>query len=258
FSKAVKRQIHKNYNHRCAVCLKREPVVGERGWDCAHIIAAAGQGEEQVDMGVHLGILPPGYSRSAVENGILQCPSCHATYFSSKHKLVFSLAPQVLKYILDYLKETEPVNRKPLHEVFRLLKVAARGKAVDLPNTASVRPFLNLYTLVVLLPEQLIGEEIGTAHTPDLRVFERDRFYLAPAWTPPGSTCVSRIYDVFANPNKRPGSPNRIPLSQTHPEFYHQRYWRLSGEPRAMLMVFLECSRNLISDCDEINHARAI
>lgn len=143
-------------------------------------------------------------------------------------------------------------------QVFRLLKVAARGKAVDLPNTASVRPFLNLYTLVVLLPEQLIGEEIGTAHTPDLRVFERDRFYPAPAWTPPGSTCVSRIYDVFANPNKRPGSPNRIPLSQTHPEFYHQRYWRLSGEPGAMLMVFLECSRNLISDCDEINHARAI
>lgn len=49
---------------------------------------------------------------------LLECPSCHATYFSSKHKLVFSLAPQVLKYILDYLKETEPVNRKPLHEVW--------------------------------------------------------------------------------------------------------------------------------------------
>jgi len=48
FSKAVKRQIHKNYNDRCVVCLEKEPVVGERGWDCSHIIAAAGHGEEQV------------------------------------------------------------------------------------------------------------------------------------------------------------------------------------------------------------------
>lgn len=71
FSKAVKRQIHKNYNHRCAVCLKREPVVGERGWDCAHIIAAAGQGEEQVG-NVETNLRPPGHSRSAVENGILR------------------------------------------------------------------------------------------------------------------------------------------------------------------------------------------
>ena len=48
FSEATKRKIHTNYNNRCAVCLKKEPVVGERGWDCTHVIAAAGLGKARV------------------------------------------------------------------------------------------------------------------------------------------------------------------------------------------------------------------
>jgi len=144
-----------------------------------------------------------------------------------------------------------------------LLKDAARGETVDLPNTDSVLPFLNLYSLVVLLPNQLIRNGIGAAYTPDLWVFKKGRFSRAPERTPPGGTGVSRIYDVLANPNRHPGSdksPNRIPLSPAHRDFPHQRYWRLPvlGEPGAMLMVFLEWTRWLTVDCDEVNHARDI
>jgi hypothetical protein len=82
------------------------------------------------------GILPPGYSRSSVENGILcqftrvhwartcptdgilECPTCHSIYLeSSTHNLAFSPAAQVLEYILNYLERTNPLNQKPLHEV---------------------------------------------------------------------------------------------------------------------------------------------
>ena len=82
------------------------------------------------------GILPPGFDRSSVENGILrtfmrvhwahscpidgilECPTCHSTYLEmSARNLAFSPAAQVLQYILNYLEQTDPVNQKPLDEV---------------------------------------------------------------------------------------------------------------------------------------------
>lgn len=45
FSEATKRQIHKAYNDRCAICLHKPT---KRGRQCAHLFDAAGAGANQV------------------------------------------------------------------------------------------------------------------------------------------------------------------------------------------------------------------
>jgi hypothetical protein len=111
--------------------------------------------------------------------------------------------------------------------VFRLLKDAAQGITVELPNTASVLPFLNLYTLVALSPEQLGGHVINTPYAPDLWVLKDGWSH---AQKPPGAKGVARIYDVSAIPNKHQ-TPSRIPLPPMQ-DFTHQHYWRLPARAR--------------------------
>lgn len=121
--------------------------------------------------------------------------------------------------------------------MFRLLKDAARGNPVELPNTESVLPFLNLYTLVTLSPERLRGRAISTPYAPDLCEL-KDGW--SPTRKPPDAKGVARIYDVSVTPNEHQ-APGRIPLS----DFTHQRYWRLPAEPEVVLAVFLICVRDL-------------
>jgi len=82
-----------------------------------------------------MGVLLPGYKRSSAENGMIrkfrrvlmmqnkwinpwnpECPTCHLAFFTSEH-IVLSPPPQVLKYIAEYLWQTNIADRKPLHEV---------------------------------------------------------------------------------------------------------------------------------------------
>ena len=80
-----------------------------------------------------MGVISPGYDRSSPENGMVrkyrrvflcrkrgltnsECPTCHLAFFDSAH-IALSPPPQVLGYIVQYLRVTDATNWKPLHEV---------------------------------------------------------------------------------------------------------------------------------------------
>jgi hypothetical protein len=122
------------------------------------------------------------------------------------------------------------------------LKVAARGGAVELPDTASVLPFLDLYTLVTLKPERLDKCVILTPYEPDLWILKDGQFCLSHTT---GAKDVLRIYDTLAIPNR--SNRSQIPLSPAHPDFATQHYWRLHMEPDVMLAMFLERIRLIVT-----------
>src|ERR1700685_1952352 len=146
FSKSTKDKIREKYNDRCAICLQKLPHGGRQ---CAHLFDASPTGAKQVSGGanlrvvdtegtqvevaIYMGVISPGYQRSSPENGMVrklrrvlciqkcgltysECPTCHMAFFTSEH-IALSPPPQVLEYIVDYLRVTDAADRKPLHEV---------------------------------------------------------------------------------------------------------------------------------------------
>lgn len=144
-------------------------------------------------------------------------------------------------------------------QVFRLLNDAVQGVKVDLPNAESILPFLGLYTLVTLLPEEPGGSSIAAHYTPDLFALDGSRFISVSAAILASAPSVARIFDVSVISDELPQTLYSIPLSPKHPEFSQQRYWRVPVKPEVILVMLMErIGRVTESDCEEINHARII
>ncbi|KIM79552.1 hypothetical protein PILCRDRAFT_823471 [Piloderma croceum F 1598] len=188
---------------------------------------------------------------------MVQCPLCHIAYFTPDH-VALSPPPQILQYIVDYLTETPVANRKDLYKVFDLLVDANEGRNVDLPDPTAILPYLGLFTLVVLTPEDLKGHEIATTHLPDLSIFDNRHFTLDPNASPTAPN-VARIFDVMDiirfNPPKKTG---HIPLSSQDPEFRQQRYWRLPTKIGVVLATFIERIGFVNYGSEEISLAQTI
>lgn len=144
-------------------------------------------------------------------------------------------------------------------QVFRLFDDAVQGIDVDLPDIQSILPFLGLFTLVTLSPDELNGSEIPVHHQPDLSMLDGSRFISAPADTLPDAPGAARIFDVLAISDDLPKAYYSIPLSPKHFEFTHQRYWRIPAKPEVVLMMLMDrIMRVPESGCEEIRYARVI
>ena len=60
--------------------------------------------------------------------------------------------------------------------MFQLLRDAATGTQVNLPDPSHILPYLDLYTLVVLNPTPVTGLAIITSHLPPLSIFKNGQF----------------------------------------------------------------------------------
>jgi hypothetical protein len=140
-----------------------------------------------------------------------------------------------------------------------LLREADQDNDVNLPKFNSILPFLGLFTLVILAPNQLNGVKIAAHHLPDLSMLHGDQFMPAPADTLPDAPDVARIFDVLAISDGVDTPTYSIPLLPDHAEFTHQRYWRVPARPEVMLMILMDRIRHVTDPgCEEIKHARII
>ncbi|KAJ7731852.1 hypothetical protein B0H16DRAFT_1893204 [Mycena metata] len=99
----VKADMRRKFNYTCSICLTHPlPLQGSH---CAHLISASRAGAEQISDAISLGLLPSTepYHRNGLENGIIQCPTCHLGYFTPG-RLVLSPPLPVLQWIMDKLQ----------------------------------------------------------------------------------------------------------------------------------------------------------
>ena len=119
--------------------------------------------------------------------------------------------------------------------MFQLLRNAATGASVNLPDPTAVLPYLNLFSLVILNPASVAGLFIPTAYLPGLSSLQNDRF--RPTRTRANSV---RIFDVMATASHATVSHGIIPLSSEQPEFDVQRYWRLPINTEIILAILCD------------------
>ena len=133
------------------------------------------------------------------------------------------------------------------------------GDDVALPDPTNILPYLGLFTIVALRPDDLVGCSITTPHLPGLSHQQDNRFLPAPPGTSPADENVARIFDVLAvaagNP---PISYGAIPLSPEHPQFQQQRYWRLPVKTEAVLAVLIDRTIGGTYESPEIQNAQNI
>jgi hypothetical protein len=140
-----------------------------------------------------------------------------------------------------------------------LLLEASRGTSVDLPDPNAILPYLDLFSLVVLTPDDLKGHILLTPHLPDLSILQNNRFIAAPANMLPTAPNVARIFDVVAVIDARPLRQfGHIPLSPEDPAFRHKRYWRLPTKIGPILAALVDRVRYIVDGCEEIVVARQI
>jgi hypothetical protein len=150
FTSATKAKIRNKYNNRCAICCCKLPKGSS---ECAHLFDRAGTGAKQVSR-VQRSLLVHSTLKCVVcrlrslfmwvlyrqvISGLVQrmawsvsqdafsvvrtrpltsseCPNCHELF--TREHVALSPSPQILSYIVDYLRETDAADRKPLHEVW--------------------------------------------------------------------------------------------------------------------------------------------
>ena len=140
-----------------------------------------------------------------------------------------------------------------------MLNDALHGIDVDLPNTKSIIPFLDLYTLVILSPNDLKGFSLRTHHPPDSFLLDDGRFVSVPANTVPDTMVVVHIFDVMMISEEPSSASYTIPLSPEQAMFSQQRYWRMPAKAEVILMMFMERIVKITKiDCEEIKQARII
>lgn len=115
------------------------------------------------------------------------------------------------------------------------------GNPVALPNLRiTLLPYLGLFPLVILRPDDLLGLRISTQHLPELSILHNHQFEAAPNETSPVGGNVAWIFDVLAvSANSPPMSRGVVPVPPEDLEFEQQRYWRLLVNIGAVLAVLL-------------------
>ena len=140
-----------------------------------------------------------------------------------------------------------------------MLLEASRRTSVDLPDPNTILPYLGLFSLVVLTPDDLKDHILLTSHLPDLSILQNNRFIAAPANILPTAPNVAQIFDVIAVIDTKPLRQfGHIPLSPEDPAFRHKRYWRLPTKIGPILAVLVDRVRYVVDGCEEIAVARQI
>ena len=140
-----------------------------------------------------------------------------------------------------------------------MLLEASRGTSVDLPDPNAILPYLGLFSLVVLTPDDLKDHILLTPHLPDLSILQNNRFIAAPANMLPTAPNVARIFDVIAVIDAKPLRQfGHIPLSPEDPAFRHKRYWRLPTKIGPILAALVDRVRYIVDGCEEIVLAQQI
>ncbi|KAM6501410.1 hypothetical protein JOM56_004424 [Amanita muscaria] len=258
FSKPVTDYICGQYHNRCGICLRRRPT---NSIQAAHLIDSTPAGARLLEMAVNLGLLTADYERDSSMNCMARdevCVDCHISYFAPKLIALSPPAP-VLNYICNYLIDTPTANQIPLNQVFDLLRLAMAGDEVALPDPTPILPYLGLFTIVSLRPDDLLGCTITTTHLPELSHLQDNRFSPAPHGTSPADQNVAQIFDVLdIAAGSPPMSLGDIPLSPEHPQFQRQRYWRLPVTIEVVLAVLIERAGAGINEIPGIKTAKAI
>ena len=121
-----------------------------------------------------------------------------------------------------------------------------------------ILPFLDLYTLLILNPEPLVGAEIPTLISHH---FPSSKGQFRPPTTRLAEAKAVRIFDpIDVVTNDPPVSLGIIPLAPKDEdyEFERQFYWRLPIHTEVVLSVVLSQSFNRALDCLEIDLLRMI
>jgi hypothetical protein len=110
------------------------------------------------------------------------------------------------------------------------------GHNVALPDPRSIFPYLGLFTIVILRPEDVVRHHLLTPHYPTLSILQYNHFESASNGTSPVDQNVARIFDVLAiAADPHPISFGIIPFSDDSPEYTQQRYWRLPVKVEVVL-----------------------
>jgi hypothetical protein len=116
-----------------------------------------------------------------------------------------------------------------------------------IPDPSLILPYIGLYTIVRLNPDELGRIKIPVASFPSLSILSNGQWVSAPPETAPTAPNTARIFD--ARINDPPESLGVIPLYEGHPQDSQTRYWRL---PKATLGGILSAGmlRAVISSSD--------
>jgi hypothetical protein len=165
--------------------------------------------------------------------------------------LIVSHSPpqkQVLYYLLDYVERTPKDIQMPIHQVCahqrqgfnthatiwnQVLAKLVAGTTDSIPDPSLVLPYIGLYSMVHLKPDELEELILVIPVFPHLSILRDNQWVPPPSEATPATQHVARIFDARSLPARGFDiSLSFVPLYAGHPQFRETRYWRL---PKATL-----------------------
>ncbi|TDL20848.1 hypothetical protein BD410DRAFT_899338 [Rickenella mellea] len=236
FSDSVKKGIHSTYNGHCATCLAHLPL---RARQCAHLIASSDEGATVIRVGSDAGFINLDYRRSSPSNGFLLCPTCHIGYFTPPY---ITLAPpiEILAYI-EKLLEQGGSKARIVYQICQDLQLYQDNPLGAPEDVKPLLPFMALYTLVTLKPDEVREDFLSTSYLPPFSTLDKEslRFIDAPPDSDPYGPNIYRIFDSASVTSTSPLSWGRIPLTDHFKEFRQRRLWRIPLRLEAVLAEFI-------------------
>jgi hypothetical protein len=207
-----------------------------------------------------LEIIPRDYRMQSLENGInckqmigcysytsineypLVCGKCHQLFI---HDYITLCPPkEVLEYLVKYVKETPAEEQMPLYQVHtrpsscykltlgweQVFRELATHNLQGLPDPSAILPYIGLYTIVYLKPEELRDVTISTSFFPPVYILSNGLWQMAPNQTVLTGPTVAHIFDpLTVNTSRQHPSPGLIPLHSDQAQFARKQYWRLQN-----------------------------
>lgn len=140
-----------------------------------------------------------------------------------------------------------------------MLVAARQGTPQEIPDPSSVLPYIGLYTMVHLKPDELVDVEMPTVRFPNLSILSNGQWIPASANTSPSAPNAALIFDATAvATTPGPGRPANIPLSANQPDYFHKRYWRLPSSAFGGILsaIMLRVVNSPSNAYDELRLAR--
>ncbi|KAF8239519.1 hypothetical protein L208DRAFT_1385974 [Tricholoma matsutake] len=196
----------------------------------------------KIEFGLKKGLIPDSfaktYNRSSERNRVLCCFMCQISIRTSQ--VALSPSPQVLRYLLEYLRTTPRDKRKPPYKILQQLDRLSRGRNEDTDfelkcDSSEVIPYLHMFTLV---PMRSLPDTSLTSHYPFPSLLTGNHFSLVEQEesTPQRTTfSLQTKLEVIAQ-----APPNAVfifdatmppVISKTHMS-YNLMYTRVDSTPR--------------------------
>ncbi|KAJ7836056.1 hypothetical protein B0H14DRAFT_3705618 [Mycena olivaceomarginata] len=254
FPNHVKADMRRRFNYTCSICLTY-PLPRE-GSHCAHLISASQAGAAQILDAVSLGLLASTepYLRNGLENGIIQCPTCHLGYFTPG-RLVLSPPLPVLEWIMDKLQGAK--DSQAVWEIF------AKFDDNCPPHLLPHKEHYSLVALFVQSDPMTKDSYALNCNVPKSLAIINDRgqFEQFEPVSGPRNPPSVQLYRIFSWEKAFTHStPEILKLTSVPPVHGHTiDYWKL---PRVkchiILYIFLQRAVNANSSSPEVALARKI